>query len=160
MNRKETTKFLSDMLVRDRLTGRGKYWASEVTIDYMHGKGKEKRIDFMQFEPVNQLSISGLEHGIFICYEVKSCAADFHSGNGLNFVGDKNYIVTTQETYEKIRHEIPWSIGVLVPIALSENALWGNTKDWGLSIAHRAKSTNRERSVIELLFCMLRSGRE
>ena len=34
MNRKETTKFISDLLVREKLSGRGKYYASEVSIDY------------------------------------------------------------------------------------------------------------------------------
>lgn len=45
MNRVETTKFLSDLLVSDRLTGRGKYYASEVSIDY--GTSNVKRVDFM-----------------------------------------------------------------------------------------------------------------
>ena len=43
MNRKETTKFLSDLLISNRLSGMGKYYASEVTLDYGQGKGKEKR---------------------------------------------------------------------------------------------------------------------
>lgn len=30
MNRAETTKFLSNLLIRDRFRGMGKYWASEV----------------------------------------------------------------------------------------------------------------------------------
>lgn len=49
MNRKETTQFLSDLLKRDKLSGRGKYWASEVSLDY--GTSDVKRVDFMQFEP-------------------------------------------------------------------------------------------------------------
>ena len=49
MNRKETTKFLSDLLISNRLLGRGKYYAREVSIDYRTSNAK--RIDFMQFEP-------------------------------------------------------------------------------------------------------------
>lgn len=40
MDRKETTKFLSDLLKTDRLFG--KYWASEVSIDYGTMKGSEQ----------------------------------------------------------------------------------------------------------------------
>lgn len=98
MNREEITKFLGDLLIQQRLSGRGKYWASEVTLDYGQGKGKQKRVDFMQFKPQNQLAVSELEKGEFICYEIKSCKADVFSGHGLNFEGDRNYIVTTMET--------------------------------------------------------------
>ena len=96
MNRKETTEFLSKLLVQRKLVG--KYYASEVTLDFGCGKGKEKRADFVQFVPKNQ-STSGIEKGEFIFYEVKSCKDDYHSGNGLNFEGERNYIVTTMETY-------------------------------------------------------------
>ena len=61
MNRKETTEFLSKLLI-ERLSGRGKYYASEVTLDCGGGKGKEKRVDFVQFVPKNQ-STSGIEKG-------------------------------------------------------------------------------------------------
>ena len=47
MNRKETTEFLSKLLVQRKLAG--KYYASEVTLDFGCGKGKEKRVDFVQF---------------------------------------------------------------------------------------------------------------
>ena len=49
MNRKETTEFLGNLLKRDRLYKRGKYWSSEVTLDY--GSNNVKRVDFMEFEP-------------------------------------------------------------------------------------------------------------
>ena len=52
MNRKETTRFLSELLVQRKLLG--KYYASEVTLDCGAGKGKEKRVDFIQFVPKNQ----------------------------------------------------------------------------------------------------------
>ena len=42
MNRKETTKFLTDLLIHDRLSDR-KYYAKEVTLDY--GTIQPKRID-------------------------------------------------------------------------------------------------------------------
>lgn len=85
MTRKETTEFLSNLLIRDRFSGMGKYWASEVTLNY--GSADVKRVDFMQFKPVNTYT-SGIEKGEFICYEVKSCLADYKSGHGRNFIGD------------------------------------------------------------------------
>ena len=108
MNRKETTEFLSNLLI-ERLSSRGKYYASEVTLDFGCGKGKEKRADFVQFVPKNQ-STSGIEKGEFIFYEVKSCKDDYHSGNGLNFEGERNYIVTTMETYKQIIKDKPWEV--------------------------------------------------
>lgn len=104
MNRKDTTKFLGDLLVSDRFGGMGKYYAREVSIDY--GTRDVKRVDFMQFEPAGVTSISSIEKGIFTCYEVKSCKEDVFSGNGLNFLGEKNYIVTTMECYKSIQEDI------------------------------------------------------
>ena len=75
MNRKETTKFLSTLLEQRKLSGLGKYWAKEVSLDY--GSVDVKRIDYLQFKPPNQCSVSAIEKGIFIVYEVKSCKADF-----------------------------------------------------------------------------------
>lgn len=104
MDRKETTKFLSKLLISNQFDGRGKYWASEVSIDY--GTSNVKRVDFMQFEPEGVIYQSDIEKGIFTCYEVKSCREDVFSGNGLNFIGEKNYIVTTMECYKAIRPDI------------------------------------------------------
>ena len=100
MTRAETTKFLGELLVSTRLNGAGKYWASEVSIDPWTTKGK--RVDYMQFLPENQMTVSGIEKGSFTCYEVKSCKEDVYSGNGLNFFGETNYIVTTMECYKDI----------------------------------------------------------
>lgn len=99
MNRKETTKFLTELLIRDRLTDR-KYFAREVTLDY--GTNHETRVDIMQFVPRGVTYCADIEAGQFICYEIKSCKEDVYSGNGLNFVGDENYIVTTMDCYKSL----------------------------------------------------------
>jgi hypothetical protein len=99
MNRKEITKLLTDILIADRLSDR-KYYAKEVSID--PGTNKVKRVDVMEFVPQNTFHVSGIEKGTFTCYEIKSCKADIFSGNGLNFLGEENYIVTTMETYKKL----------------------------------------------------------
>nr|DAH12639.1 MAG TPA: hypothetical protein [Caudoviricetes sp.] len=182
MNRAETTKFLSDLLVHDRFSGIGKYYASEVSIDPWTNHAK--RIDFMQFIPENQMSVSGIEKGIFVCYEVKSCKEDIYSGNGLNFIGEKNYIVTTMECWESIRDDIidgtlerflkekhPGSsdrYGVLVAVPdgkkltdefESPTPLDSKVDGWKLKTVIPCMSGFRERSMAELLFCMLRSGK-
>lgn len=166
MNRKETTEFLSNLLI-ERLSGRGKYYASEVTLDCGGGKGETKRVDFIQFVPKNQ-STSEIEKGEFIFYEVKSCKADYHSGNGLNFEGDRNYVVTTMETYKQIMCEVPWSVGVYVACPEyrkltdefeNSTSIDDKTVDWTLRIAKAAHPQDRQRSMAQLLFYMLRSGK-
>lgn len=99
MTRKETTKFLTNLLIADRLSDR-QYYAKEVTVDA--NTSKAKRVDVMQFVPAGVFHVSDIEKGRFICYEIKSCVQDIYSGNGLNFLGDENYIVTTAETYKKL----------------------------------------------------------
>lgn len=165
MNRKETTKFLGDLLKRDRLSGIGKYWASEVSIDY--GTKDVKRIDFLQFIPENQVHISGIEKGIFACYEVKSCKNDFNSGFGRNFIGEKNYFVMPMKLYKEVIREIENDIGVLVPISKygdkidefeNPTELGDELSDWKLETMRYSRQKGRKRSMTELLFCMLRSG--
>lgn len=104
MNRKEITKLLTDILISDKLSDR-KYYAKEVTLDY--GAENQKRVDVMQFSPKGVLHTSDIEKGTFTCYEIKSCVDDVYSGHGLNFFGEKNYIVTNMETYKKLQQ---WAI--------------------------------------------------
>ena len=63
MNRRNRTKFLGDLLVREKFSGFGKYWAREVSIDPFHSKesGLSKRVDFMQFIPPGQSTVSAIE---------------------------------------------------------------------------------------------------
>lgn len=166
MKRTEITRFLSNLLVQNKFCGRGKYWAREVSLDY--GTKDVRRVDFMQFKPQNQISVSGLEKGEFICYEIKSCKADVFSGHGFNFEGEQNYIVTTMETWKALindgKERIPHNVGIMVackkdkyeefenPSPLSEEG------EWRIEIVRQSHPVNRKRSMAELLFCMLRSG--
>lgn len=184
MDRKKTTEFLGNLLVSDKFGGFGKYWASEVSIDPWAAKGKPKRVDFMQFIPAGQCSISEIEKGIFVCYEIKSCKQDVYSGNGLNFIGEKNYIVTTMECYKdllpdmrdgkfyKHLHEVsPDSAGhfgimVAIPYMSELTDEFENPTEldfekgrWKLAIISNCRLGLRKKSTTELLFCMLRSGR-
>lgn len=165
MERKATTKFLGDLLVRNRLTGIGKYYASEVSLDY--GTINVRRVDFMQFEPASVVNVSGIEKGFFTSYEVKSCKADFLSGFGQNFVTEKNYFVMPMALYKEVAEDIKHPIGVMCPVPSYRNKIMEfedptplNTKDtaWTMEIMRPAHMVSRERSMTELLFCMLRSG--
>lgn len=182
MTRKEITSFLSKILISEKLLSMG-YYASEVSIDY--GTDNIKRIDFMQFKPVNTYSLSGIEKGTFICYEVKSCKEDVYSGNGLNFFGEQNYIVTTMECYKKIISDMnseklfqhikkccpdsSTNFGIMVavpdgkviidefnnPTPLDDKSV----TNWKLYTIQYSIPGTRNKSITELLFCMLRSGR-
>ena len=180
MNRKETTEFLSNLLISERLLGRGKYYAREVSIDY--GTSNVKRVDFMEFKPNGVIYQSDIEKGIFTCYEIKSCKQDVFSGNELNFLGEKNYIVTTMECYKDIQPDMRngklWNhiqeccpessahFGIIVPVPkfvkpedeyVNPTSL-DNEVSWELKVIYPCNQGGRKRSTTELLFCMLRSG--
>ena len=178
--RKQITDFLRKTLIHTEFSGIGKYYASEVTIDY--GTSKPKRVDFMQFLPPAVVFLSNIEKGIFICYEVKSCIQDIYSGKGLNFYGEKNYIVTTMETYKKLQPDIiSGKLDRHIRTVNAENSLYygimmavpeGKTMEdehekptsldadclWTLRKIVYCHEGPRKRSMTELLFCMLRSG--
>lgn len=165
MNRKEITDFLGELLIREKFSGIGKYWASEVSLDY--GTTDVKRVDFMQFEPAGVCGISAIEKGVFICYEVKSCKADFESGFGRNFIAEKNYFVMPMITYKEVIQDVPHNVGVIVPIPKyvdkydefeNPTELYPDLAKWKLCTIKQAHQQLRKRSMTELLFCMLRSG--
>ncbi|MCI1635183.1 hypothetical protein [Bifidobacterium sp.] len=117
-NRRETTEMLS-ALVEKRLRSSGMFWAPEVNFD--KGTPRNRRVDFVGFKPFTPNYVvepASVELGRFEFYEVKSCMADFKSGNGLTFYGDLNYLVTTREFAEELHQKImlPRGVnGVLVP---------------------------------------------
>lgn len=185
LNRKETTQFLIDLLISDRLSDR-KYFAKEVTLDY--GTDHTKRIDIIQFLPQGVIHTSDIEKGIFICYEIKSCKQDIYSGNGLNFFGEKNYIVTTMECYKAIQEDLRNGVlsryikenypessnyyGFIVPVPnnidlRNTDAIFAeydnptpldkDIHNWKMHTIYPCREGFRTRSSTELLFCMLRS---
>ena len=98
MKRPEITKQLSELLEKhiDPHNDPRVYWAKEVTFDY--ATSNTVRVDYMLFKPINN-SVSGIEKGDFSCYEIKSSVDDFHSKNGHNFIGDKNYYVMPESVF-------------------------------------------------------------
>ena len=181
INRKEITNFLGNLLEKEKFNGIGKYWAKEVSIDA--NSINCKRIDYMHFIPKDQCSISSIEKGIFVCYEIKSCIEDVYSGNGLNFLGEKNYIVTTVNCYKQLDKYIKsgkfdkfmlenhpdssFYFGIMVAIPkyrdlkdeLESPTPLDANKKWSLVVAKPCREGLRKRSIAELLFCMLRSGK-
>lgn len=120
--------------------------------------------------------------GIFVCYEVKSCREDVFSGNGLNFIGEKNYIVTTMQCYKEILEDYrngtldehvkkmngkKRSYGILVAMPsgadpyeeMKNPTLLESECKWELKTMIQCYECYREKSMTELLFCMLRSGK-
>lgn len=183
MDRQATTKFLTDLLIYEKLSNR-KYYAKEVSLDY--GTTNVKRIDVMQFIPEGVANVSDIEKGQFICYEIKSCTSDVYSGHGLNFCAEKNYIVTTADTYKQLLpdinsgklnkyiqeynkyNHINYGIMVMVPrnctttdelLAEIENPtdIDYDLLHWKFNTVVPCRTGKRTRSLIELLFCMLRS---
>lgn len=55
------------------------------------------------------------ELGILVtCFEIKISVSDFHSPNGHNFHGNKNYYVVDSQIYDKIKNSVPDDIGIIV----------------------------------------------
>lgn len=187
MNRKETTKFLTDLLIKEKLSDR-KYYAREVTLDY--GTDHPRRVDVMEFTPKGVIYPSDIEKGTFTCYEIKSCQPDIYSGNGLNFYGENNFIVTTMATYKAIQEDIRVGnlqrhicefmgvktcpeFGIMVPVPdyvdLRRSSILYDEyekpspleyplNNWKFwTVYPQVREAHRTRSMTELLFCMLRS---
>lgn len=119
------------------------YWAKEVTFDY--STNHAVRVDYMRYKPVNN-TVSGIEKGDFYCYEVKSSVEDFHSGHGLNFLGDYNYLVMPEKIYATIHWR---SHTTLVYMFWMESEL---------TCIKKAKRHDRSRPVSEMLLMMFRSA--
>ncbi|WP_378958163.1 hypothetical protein [Mediterraneibacter gnavus] len=151
-NRPEITTVLS-ISTEKYITPHGDpriYWAKEVTFDY--ATSNAVRVDYMKFKPVNN-TVSGIEKGDFYCYEVKSSVEDFHSKNGHNFIGDFNYYVMPEDVYEKVKDEIPYKVGVLVPEKKNYRGEW-----YDLKSVKKSARKDRERPVSEMLLMMFRSA--
>lgn len=153
MKRPEITKQLSELLEKhiDPHNDPRVYWAKEVTFDY--ATSNTVRVDYMLFKPINN-SVSGIEKGDFSCYEIKSSVDDFHSKNGHNFIGDKNYYVMPESVFENVKNEIPYFVGVLCP-----RQVFSGSSTYKLVVVKNAKKHDRTKSVSEMLLMMWRSSR-
>lgn len=69
-------------------------------------------------------------------------------------IGDFNYYVMPLEVYEKVRDELPYSVGVLCPEKLGYKFL-----PYILKVVQRVRRIDRKRSLQEMLLMMWRSSR-
>ena len=152
-NRPQITTKLSDLFEEyiDPHNDPRIYWAKEVTFDY--ATANTVRVDYMKFKPKNN-TVSGIEHGDFYCYEIKSSVEDFRSKNGHNFLGDYNYYVMPKEVYETVEKEIPFAVGVMCPATVTG---WSLAEK--LQVVKLAKRKDRSRPCSEMLLMMWRSSR-
>ncbi|MEG2932733.1 MAG: hypothetical protein RR842_04065 [Gordonibacter sp.] len=99
MSRSQITAGLSKLL-EQHLAKSTERWAREVRI----GAPTECRVDYMSIrcQYGALASLGGIEHAEVTCYEVKSCMADYKSGNGLNKLGDINCIVCPDDLRRKL----------------------------------------------------------
>jgi hypothetical protein len=141
----------------------------------------------MQYIPSGVMYASDIERGEFICYEIKSSYEDLYSGHGLNFYGDKNYIVTTMELGNRIYEDLDngkllsyitehypesslnFGVMVIIPAKINKRDSGELLKEknnptpldscdqWQIVTLKPCYSGVRKRGVIELLFCILRA---
>ena len=87
MKRKEKTELLRSLLKTKLNSKRGVHSAAEVSLDY--GTKNVKRVDFVSFEPRDQVSIAGLEAGTFTFYVLD----EFERPNNLTTAIDWELVV-------------------------------------------------------------------
>lgn len=116
-------------------------------------------------------------------YKDNTDKVDTYKGNGLNFFGEKNYIVTTMACYKDIlpdfrsgkfanymseKHpdsSIYYGVMVAIPFwgeateEFNDPTPLSEDRNWKLEIVLPCRQGIRTKSMTELLFCMLRSGR-
>lgn len=154
MSRTETTAMLSK-LVEKRLKNQTAFWASEVNFD--RDTPDERRVDYVGFKPwnINGESVpASVEKGCFGFYEVKSCMADFTSGNGLTFYGDQNYLVCTKELCDEIvwQKMVPERVNaILTPDSTGSKLILGHVQSYN-------DLSYRRRPASEILWAMVKAN--
>lgn len=154
MSRTDTTAMLSQ-LVEKRLRNQVAFWASEVNFD--RNTPEERRVDYVGFEPWNingEPVPASVEKGCFSFYEVKSCMADFTSGNGLTFYGDQNYLVCTKELCDDLvmGKMVPERVNaILVPDSTGSKLIRGHVQAYN-------DLSYRRRPGSEILWAMVKAN--
>lgn len=173
LSRKETTSLLNRELVRCKLERQNAYayWAHEVEVHDWR-IGKLVRADFVQFEPFGYhtaIDAGLIEKGMFTFYEVKSCIDDLKSGHGLNFFGDRNYIVMPVEVFPEYKRRANDDVNFdkrLIEVMASVAAtnftflLYGKSRNGKGAFKETSEFSprgSRTKPASELLLCMMRA---
>lgn len=101
-NKNELTQKL-ELAIRRATSKVGVFQCYEVKIGFDY-ENKYGRVDFLTIDTKN----------IVRCYEIKSSVSDFRSKAKWTFVGDYNYFVMDQDTFDKVKDEIPRHVGVYI----------------------------------------------
>lgn len=167
LSRNEITERLSNELVRLKIERPNTYvyWAHEVVFSGFHMGEKEKRVDFVKFEPYfshMRMDVGSIECGTFTYYEIKSCLEDIKSGHGVCFDGDENYMVMPVECFEKYKKAL--HDGKLEHLNNDlfrfSILLYGRRRNGRYAFVETSsayESTCRKRSATEILLCMMRA---
>lgn len=163
MGRREITAGLSALLERRLAKERAKY-AREVEIEEP-ATGKLLRVDYMAYSytATRQGKAAFAELGIVTVYEVKSCMADYKSGNGLGFYGDRNVLVCPSSLAEQLRGNLPANVEVLCPVPIlrtvydemgERTPYGGETEGWEMQRYFAANDTARASSRIPTAYAL------
>lgn len=110
MSKRKETLLIENILIQDTLEKRI-YGCEEITIGfYNNGHGNEI-VDFMTMD----------SKGIIKCYEIKVTLSDLNSKAKKSFYGHYNYLVLTEELYEKIKNNITNYISSEIGILILKN---------------------------------------
>lgn len=102
----------------------------------------------------NRYKAADVEKGCFSFYEVKSCMADFTSGNGLTFYGDQNYLVCTKELCDEIvwQKMVPERVNaILTPDSTGSKLILGYVQSYN-------DMSYRRRPASEILWAMVKEN--
>lgn len=138
-------------LVEKRLDSQNMYWSPEVNFD-----GGKERVDFVGFHSkLGAPEAVAVDLGRFEFYEVKSSMADFTSGHGLTFYGDKNFLVCLPELAQQLVEQ--QAIPERVDMILCPDKSW---KRLVPKIDHMRIGLHRERTAAEMLWAIVKAHRE
>jgi len=114
-------------------------------------------VDYVGFTPWNingEPVPASVEKGCFEFYEVKSCMADFKSGNGLTFYGDQNYLVCTKELCADLvmGKMVPERVNaILTPDSTGSKLILGHVQSYN-------DLSYRRRPASEILWAMVKAN--
>lgn len=145
MNRKETIKFLSELVEKliNPTEDSRIYWAREVTFDY--ATSHRVRVDYMKFEPVNN-SISGIEKAISIATKLSHRLKISTHPMGIIFLEISTITLCPKKSMIRSELESHTASGVYCP------------DETRLHSVRNARRRSRERPVLEMLLMMFRSA--
>lgn len=162
--RSKITAGLSELLERHLSKG-SSVWASEVRI----WSPRQCRIDYVSVSCPNGAfaRIGDIEAAQLACYEVKSCMADYKSGNGLNDLGDANHLVCPDELRRRLildgDHSVGrWTMAVPCPSGCRSFAdvipYDGEVDGWRLHFCNSPSFGQREIPIAQAMWAIMCAG--